>query len=84
MGIVEFINAIFEKYFVWNWLMEKGANQRSKFIYKLSSCRFCLRFHLSVFILVLYGFYTGFDLGMLFIPFVCSGLTYSIERKNDL
>lgn len=97
LGIVYFIDAIFNKYHVWKLIEKKGSKQ-SKFVYKLTSCRFCMNFHLNWIVILMLGFFSellgffsesqnalGFfselSIEIVILPFVVSGLINFIKSK---
>tara|TARA_R110000851_G_scaffold108617_1_gene230032 strand:- start:18274 stop:18549 length:276 start_codon:yes stop_codon:yes gene_type:complete len=75
LGLVLFLNQLFEKLKIWEWIQERGSISRSEFIYKLTSCRFCLIFHLSWILTLVSSVFGGFSWDVLIVPFVVSGLT---------
>ena len=79
-GIVSFIDAIFEKFYVWSRLQEVAANQESKFIFRLASCAFCIKFHMCVFIVSFLGLIIGFEPFFVLVPIVSSGIMYLIKK----
>lgn len=97
IGLNFFIDAMFEKFGVWEIIESKGS-RKSKFIYKLTSCRFCLHFHINWILILLLGFFSelcdqlGFFSELLgffselspelfFLPFIVSGLINLILKK---
>ena len=57
IGLNFFIDAMFEKFGTWELIEEKGS-KKSEFIYKLTSCRFCLHFHINWILILLLGFFS--------------------------
>jgi hypothetical protein len=82
-GLVLFLNRLFEKLFVWEWIQKIGSESSSENIFKLTSCRFCLLFHCSVIITLIYSCFGSFGWDVLIVPFVVSGLT-QLYFKNGL
>ena len=81
IALISFLDAIFEKIGMWEMLQKAAADQESKFLYKLSSCRFCIKFHMSVIMVVTIGFVDGFNLNLVTIPFLASGLMYLFDKQ---
>lgn len=81
VGIVHFIDAIFEKTETWDQIGEYGADQGSKLIYELLNCRFCLLFHIAWIITLFYGVICSFSWGLLIVPFICSGISHLINKR---
>lgn len=73
-GFILFINALFEKWGFWDKLALIGSVSKLKWFYQLTQCRFCLLFHLSWIITLIYGFMFGLKWELLLVPFVVSGL----------
>lgn len=81
LGLVHFVDAIFEKWGIWDKLLLIGAMVKNRFFYDLTQCRFCLRFHLSVLFTLIHSIFFGFNIQDLLIPFVVLGLTNLIKVK---
>lgn len=79
LGLVLFVLALFDKFYVWDKIGEFGAKSGIKIVYQLSQCQFCLIFHVSWIITLIYLSITGLNLGIFVIPFVVSGI---ITLKN--
>ena len=65
VGLMGFLEALFIKFSVWTKLEFIGSKSKYKLIYKLLSCRFCFKFHISWIIyalLVFLGFLKDFNL----------------------
>jgi hypothetical protein len=75
LGLVLFLNQLFEKLFVWDWIQKFGSESSSETIFKLTSCRFCLLFHFTVIITLIYSCFGSISWDVLIVPFVVSGLT---------
>mgnify|MGYP000554295943 FL=1 len=85
-GLVLFLDKFFEKKGIWEWIQLKGSKSSSGTVFKLTSCRFCLLFHVSwiiTFICSSFGLFGLFSWDVLIVPFVVSGLTY-LNYKNGL
>ena len=97
IGLNFFIDAIFEKFEIWDLIEEKGS-KRSEFVFKLTSCRFCLHFHINWILIVLFGFlselmqlfgffsevfgfFSELTPELFFLPFIASGLINLILKK---
>lgn len=79
-GMQYFTDAIFDKWFVWDYIEEKGTNANWEWLYNLSFCRFCLLFWVSV-VWTLFGcLLFGYNLNVIAVPFVVKGITYIIEK----
>lgn len=74
IGIVVFIDLLFGKWEIWNKLYEWSTKSKSKFIYKLFKCRFCLMFHLSFITTLIYASVFGFSHEQIFIPLISTSL----------
>lgn len=82
-GLVLFVNQLFIKKGIWTKIQERGSISRFEWIYKLTSCKFCLIFHLCWMVTFFYGVFNGFEWCLLIVPFVVSGLT-RLMTKDDL
>lgn len=82
-GMVHFIDALFKKWFVWDWIEQQGSKANSKFIFDLSFCRFCLLFHLGWIVTLIVACFGHATWSWLIVPFIVSGLTHKFD-KNDL
>lgn len=58
----------FDRFHTW------AKNQNSKFIYRLSKCRFCIIFHFGTVSFVIVAFATLFNVEYLLTPFYVAGL----------
>ena len=83
LGLVLFMNQLFEKKEIWNWIQQRGSISRSEWIFKLTSCRFCLLFHIAWMLTLVYSVFNSFEWDMLMVPFIVSGLT-QIMFKDGL
>jgi len=83
MGLTMFVNQIFEKYGIFEWIQKVGSGSSSETIFQLTSCRFCLLFHLSWMITLVYCLFNDVGWSILIVPFVVSGLI-QIFFKNGL
>ncbi len=82
IGLVSFIEKILEKWGFYDFIQEKGALDSSLFIYKLTSCRFCLRFHLTwIVFLSLYFFYNR-NVILVLVPFAVIGFINLLRCKK--
>jgi len=82
-GLLHFTDAIFKKHSIYERIELLGAMSKSKFIYNLTFCRFCLQFHLCWIITIIYGAFSAFSFDLLVVPFVVLGLTHKF-KENDL
>lgn len=82
-GLLHFFDAIFKKHSVYDWIEFHGAKSKSRFIYKLTFCRFCLQFHFAWILTIVYGAFSSFSFDLVVVPFVVLGLTHKFQ-KNDL
>lgn len=83
MGLVLFIEALFDKWGFWYDLHEYGV-KKNRFVYDLTSCMFCVRFHLSWITTLILCLLTGFEDYSILIPFIVSGLTTLKDKKHGL
>ena len=81
LGLLHFLDGLFEKWNWWNLLGEKCIHAKHKLIFDLCFCRFCLLFHLSWIITILYGAFSSFSFDLVIVPFIVSGLTRLKEKK---
>lgn len=81
LGLLHFIDALFEKWNIWENVLQFGCNSKHKFIYDLCFCRFCLLFHLGWIITFLYGCFYSFSFDLMIVPCVVTGITYLIQKK---
>lgn len=82
--LVYFIDALLVKWHGWEKIKIWGSYSSILWIFELSFCRFCLMFHIGWILTILYGFIFGFEWTLILVPFVVSGLTRLIERRNDI
>lgn len=80
LGIVGFTDAIFEKWSIWSWLSKTASMSKYKFFFYLLICRFCMMFHISWMITVIYGLFDGFSWRLVVVPMVVSGLIHLKSR----
>jgi len=83
LGLMFFIDALFVKWDVWEMISKLGSSTKSLFVYKMTQCRFCLMFHFSIIITIVYGIFSSFSFDLTIIPFVVGGFIYN-QRKNGL
>jgi hypothetical protein len=81
LGLVYFLDALFDKWGVYEMIAQYGSKAKRKFIYDLCFCRFCQLFHIGSFITIVYGVFSAFSFDLVIVPFVVSGLTRLIEKK---
>lgn len=80
LGLLYFIDAMFDKFFIWRKMEEVSRFAPNRFVYKLMNCRFCLMFHMTWIITVIYGTATSFEMKLLLVPFVVIGLSRLKEK----
>lgn len=80
-GLLYFVEALFSKWNWWEMLEEKSIHVKHRVIYDLLNCRFCLMFHLSWMITIVYGQMTSFSWDLVIVPFVVGGLTRLKEKR---
>jgi len=81
LGFLNFIDAIFIKWNIWDEIAKDGSKQDPKsFVYKLSQCQFCLKFWISCFVTMTIGAFGTFEWSILAVPFICSGITHLIKK----
>jgi len=81
-GLVSFTEAIFDKFNFWEKIQRLGANSDSEFIYKLTSCMFCIRFHLTwIIYFVFFAVNTDFVNGW-FLIFSVTGILTLINKNK--
>ena len=69
-----FIQALMEKKQIFERLNEFGSKQKSKFMYQLLSCKFCIMTHTTIVVCFVVYITTEQEKTFLFVPFVVSGL----------
>jgi len=80
LGLTMFVDSLFEKWNIWDWIEFHGSKTNSEFFYQLSKCRFCLRFHLATILTLILIPFVGFEWSILVVPGVVSGLIRLINR----
>lgn len=80
LGLWGFLDGLFEKWNIWDWIALKGSQSKIGLIYKLSQCRFCLNFHISIIITLILGVILSFSWGMLIVPVICSGIIHLMKK----
>lgn len=78
--MIHFVDAILQKFNLWKDIEFWGSNTDSELIFQLTSCRFCVMFHLGWILTVAVGLFLGFSWSMLVVPFVVSGLVSLTSR----
>lgn len=73
LGLTMFIEALFEKWNLWDDFARLGSRSDFEFVMKLTSCRFCMMFWLSVLVTFFYWITHEFFWGLFIVPFVVSG-----------
>lgn len=81
-GLIQFVDVILTKFDLWDLVQRWGSNSDSELMFQLTSCRFCLWFHLGWILTVVFGIFTGFEWWLLVVPFIVSGLTSLISKPN--
>lgn len=76
LGTVMFTDALFEKWNVWELLSKIAMRSKQKFFFLLLLCKFCMMFHLSWMLTVVYGLFGGFSPTLFVVPVVVSGLIH--------
>ena len=83
LGFVMFTDAMFEKFGVWSWIQFRGSKSGKEWIFKLTTCDFCMHFHLAWIITILYGVVNGLEWHLIAVPFIVSGFI-NMSRKYGL
>ena len=81
LGLVYFIDALFTKWNWWDKLAQIIIKVKYKFVYELLNCRFCLMFHLSCMVTIVYGTINGFSNDLFLVPILVSGLINLKEKR---
>lgn len=81
LGLLIFIKLLFDKWNVWGVISEVGSKSDFEWVYKLTNCQFCLLFHFSWMITIVYWIANGFSWSLLIVPFIVSGLIHLIYQK---
>ncbi len=82
IGIVSFIETILEKWGFFDYLQLKGSDSESMFLYKLTSCRFCMRFHLTWITFVIISLLYDRNVMLFLVPFAAIGFIKIIKCKK--
>lgn len=74
-GLTLFLYNLGIKLGFWSY-MEQTAARRTTilFFHKLFQCPWCMMFHVSWMITIIYGAFVGFDISLLPLPFINAGL----------
>lgn len=80
--LIAFVDALDRKHGIYDWFHKRCANTGSKLLYRLSSCQFCIRFHLGWILFVLFSILDLFNITYLLIPFGVAGLLKIINYDN--
>lgn len=76
LGLVMFTDALMDKWKIWDRLAKWAMKFPVKFFFLLLMCRFCMMFHLSWIITLVYGAANGFSWRLLIAPAIVSGLIH--------
>jgi len=81
LGMVYFFGGLFDKF---NLLKKFNdyAQSKSKLLYRLSNCRFCIMFWVSVFSFVLVSGFKLLGIGFILFPFVVLGYFLFLDYDN--
>lgn len=74
LGLVLFVEKLFDKWSIFYKLQEKSANVGKRWMYDLLNCRFCLMFWMSVIITTFAVIFVEIELKYLLIPMIVTGL----------
>lgn len=80
LGLALFFEALFEKEGFWDLFEKIGSKSNSKFVFSLLSCRFCMMFHITSLITIVFGLMNGFFWGLMVVPFVVNGFIH-LKKK---
>lgn len=75
-GLVLFIDAMFEKWSIWNDIAKIGSRSTKEWIFKLTTCRFCLLFHIGWIVTVIVGLFGTISWPLVIVPFVVGGFIH--------
>ena len=76
LGIVLFIDTLFDKWFFWHKFEEFGEKQKlSIWIFNLTQCRFCCLFWMTIFVWFIAVCFGVLEFTTFPVVFVVSGLT---------
>jgi len=81
VGSVSFIEALFDKFQIWNKLELLAMNAPNRILNELLNCRFCLRFWLSVLTYVLLYVFSYVNEVNLTVLVVSNGIIYLMQKK---
>ena len=80
-GLVMFINAIFEKWNIWDDIAKIGSNTSSEFIFNLTACRFCVLFWITWIVAVPVAILNDLTWSFFIVPFVVGGFVHLIGKQ---
>lgn len=81
VGYVSFIEALFDKFQIWNKLELLAITAPNRILHELLNCRFCLRFWLSVLtyvVLCVFSYVNGVNLAVLIVS---NGIIHLMQKK---
>lgn len=81
LGLVAFINGVFNKYDLYTKIGLWSSRQGSKFLYKAGNCKFCISAYLSIIVTIIVSLFVGFQWEHLGVPFAVAGLLNSFGRQ---
>lgn len=81
LGLTLFINAVLEKWNLWDMIHEIGSKTSSEWIYRLTTCRFCVLSHICWIVTIIVGAFGGFSWSLLVVPLVVSGFIHLILNR---
>lgn len=72
-GLMLFAEALLDKWGFYSAMYDYAAKTKTRFIFDLLTCNFCVRFHIVWIITVIYGAVAGYEWHLFAVPFVVSG-----------
>lgn len=80
-GFLGTINALFDKFNVWDMLAKEGSLSNSTIFYKLTQCQFCINFWITVLITIATICFNPFNWVVLNVPFIVIGITHLTTKR---
>lgn len=81
-GFVSFTECMFDKFNVWDYLQEKGSKSNFKIIYDLVSCRFCIRFHITWLLYLIFFLTDIIFVNSIYLIVTVSGILTLINKNK--
>lgn len=73
-GLTLFLYNLGLKLGFWSFMEQRASRTTIMFLHKLYQCPWCMMFHVSWMVTIIYGAIAGFDISLLLLPFINAGL----------